>query len=79
MTTDTFTDLSKQERMATNLNISIKGNVCSHQSVCSDELFWHNISANNANIIIFGILHLWKVPHIEPSIDEVCQIRLCQC
>ena len=34
--------------------------MCSHQRVSSDVLFWHNSSANNANIIIFGRLHVRK-------------------
>ncbi len=30
----------------------------------SDELFWHNPSANNANVTGFGTLSLWEVPHM---------------
>ncbi len=50
----------------------------------SDGLFWHNSSANNANVTRFSTLGLWEVLHViyyskyaEPSIDEVCQISLC--
>ncbi len=38
--------------------------VWSHQSVSSDELFWHNSSANNANVPEFGTLSRLEVPHM---------------
>ena len=46
--------------------------VWSHQSVSSDELFWHNSSANNANVPGFGTLSRWEVLH--PKTELVCQI-----
>ena len=32
--------------------------------MCSDELVWCNLSANNANVTKFGTLGLWEVPHM---------------
>ena len=32
--------------------------------VTSDELFWHNSTANNAKVPGFGTLSRWEVPHM---------------